>query len=554
IFQDYLDRGEGRRFKKQLEEGEKAAKLVEIAKAMNSERNLKRLLNLIMDEAVRLTEAERGFLVMVENGALRFEAARNFDRESVRKPENKISHSIAERVAKTGEALLAADAQTDERFQTFVSVSELRLRSVVCVPLKLKKRVVGVLYMDNRFETGVFTEEDRKTLEAFGDLAAVSLENARLHEENVERAQELADAKERLEKLNENLQEEVKEKGLELERVKGKLKTEDRSREETQYDYSKIIGRSPAMIKVFLLLDRVIESQASVLIQGESGTGKELVARAIHSQGKRKNKPFVSENCAAIPETLLESELFGYKRGAFTGAFADKKGLFETANGGTLFLDEIGDMSPGMQKKLLRALQEGEIRVVGGKDIVKVDVRLIAASNKDLKLMVKEGTFREDLYYRINVLQVNLPPLRERREDILLLWNHFHEAIAKKSGGDVKRVSPEAQAALENYDWPGNVRELENEVQRAFTISDNEIDAEDLSPTLQAGTKRALGKAQKPLKDLVQAAVEEVERKAILDALRQAGGKKSEAARLLNISRPTLDAKIEALGIQIEKK
>jgi len=553
IFQDYLDRGEGGRFRRVIEDGERAQRLVDIAKAVNSERNLKRLLNLILDEAVRLTDAERGFLVLVDEGAMRFESARNFDRESVRKPEYKISHSIAERVARSGEALVAADAQTDERFLDYMSVSELRLRSVICVPLKRKKKVVGVLYMDNRFETGVFTEQDRSSLEAFGDLAAIALETARLHEENVSRSRELAGAKEKVEKLNVLLEEKVESQGRELERFKEVLdKTSERP--STQYDYSDILANSQAMQEVFKLLDRVIESEAPVLIQGESGTGKELVAQAIHRHGKRKKKPFVSENCAAIPETLLESELFGYKRGAFTGAFADKKGLFETANRGTLFLDEIGDMSPGMQKKLLRALQEGEIRMVGGKNVVKVDVRLITASNKDLKRMVGEGTFREDLYYRINVLQVNLPPLRERIEDIPLLVNHFMTSIAGKSGGAVKEVMREAMAAWSSYDWPGNVRELENEVQRAYTVSDDSIRLEDLSPGLQASGKGSSSRSQRPLKEIVQEAVDHVEREAILGALKKSGWKKSDAAKLLGISRPTLDVKIEALGIDMDRR
>ncbi|MHC4778260.1 MAG: sigma 54-interacting transcriptional regulator [Planctomycetota bacterium] len=556
IFQDYLDRADSGKYRKVLEEGQRAAKLVEIAKAVNSERNLKRLLNLIIDEAVRLTDAERGFLVLVQDGAFRFEAARNFDRESVRKPEYKISRSIAEQVAKSGEAMVAADAQTDERFHAYMSVSDLRLRSVICVPLKRKKKVVGVLYMDNRFETGVFTEVDRSTLEAFGDLAAIALENTRLNEENETRTQELASAKDEMEKLNVLLEEQVERQGEELARVKGagtKKKKKGKKGEKFRYDFSSIIGSSPAMEAVFHLLDRVIESPAPVLIQGESGTGKELVANAIHSQGKRKGKPFVSENCAAIPETLLESELFGYKRGAFTGAFADKKGLFEVANGGTLFLDEIGDMSPGMQKKLLRALQEGEIRVVGGKEIIKVDVRLIAASNKNLRRMVQENAFREDLYYRINVLQVDLPPLRDRREDIPYLVSTFMENIAAKSGGEPKELTREAMTILMNHDWPGNVRELENEVQRSFTISDDEILPSDLSPSVQAGPQKK-GAGVKPLKDVVKEAMERVERETILAALQESNWKKSDAAKALGISRPTLDTKIEALEIQLNKK
>ena len=552
IFQDYVDRGEGGRFRRMLEEMEKASKLVDIAKAVNSERSLKRLLNLILDEAIRLTEAERGFLVLVEEGAFRFESARNFDRESVRKPEYKISRSIAEQVAGSGSSLVAADAQEDARFQDYVSVSELRLRSLVCVPLKKQKRVVGVVYLDNRFRAGVFTEEDLRTLEAFGDLAAIALENARLNDVNAKRAQELAEAKEEMEKLNALLQKRVAEQGRELERAREALQgreagaEEESSGEDAGRKYADILGTGPAMQKVYRLLDRVTASEAPVFIQGESGTGKELVALAIHKHGKRREKSFVSENCAAIPETLLESELFGYKRGAFTGAVADKKGLFEAADGGTLFLDEIADMSPAMQKKLLRALQNGEIRPVGGKEVVKVDVRLIAASNKDLRLMAAQGSFREDLFYRINVLTVHLPPLRDRREDIPLLVEHFLSLVKSKSGGRAKRISPEAMDLLEAYHWPGSIRELENEIYRAYTLGEETIGPRDFSPSVQQG--------RRPLKEVINETVEKVERDAILRALREAGGKKAEAARILDVSRPTLDAKIEALGIRVDKK
>jgi transcriptional regulator with GAF, ATPase, and Fis domain len=496
---------------------------------------------------VRLTEAERGFLVIVEGSELRIEAARNFDRESVRKPEDKISRSIAEQVARTGEDVLAADAQNDARFRESMSVSEMRLRSLVCVPLKLKKQVVGVLYLDNRFETGVFDEEDRSCLSAFADLAAIALENARLNETVEKRAADLAKEKERGEKLNTLLSRKLEEQGIEVSALADLAGDAAAPR----YDYRFIIGRSPAIQETFRLLDRVVESEAPVLIVGESGTGKELVAKAIHVNGRRKDKPFVSENCAAIPETLLESELFGYKKGAFTGAFADKTGLFQQADGGTLFLDEIADMSPAMQKKLLRALQEGEVRRVGGSEAVKVNVRLIAASNKDLKRLMGEGLFREDLYYRINVLQVALPPLRDRREDVPALVEHFLASMARESGKPPKGVSKESMGLLMNYDWPGNVRELENEVKRAFTVSDAVIHPGDLSPAIQDAAGKRPPSATPPLRDLVREAVEKVERDAILSALKESGWKKSEAARILGVSRPTLDAKISSLNIQV---
>jgi transcriptional regulator with GAF, ATPase, and Fis domain len=257
------------------------------------------------------------------------------------------------------------------------------------------------------------------------------------------------------------------------------------SREVLKFDYHEIVGKSPAILSLLGMLDRVIESELPVLITGESGTGKELVARAIHAHGPRKGRTFVRENCAAIPESLLESELFGYRRGAFTGALQDKRGLFEEADGGSVFLDEIGEMSLNMQAKLMRVLQEGEIRPVGAPTTLTVDVRLISATNRDLKKLVAEGRFREDLFFRLNVILVHLPPLRERTDDIPLLVDAFLAAAAARSHAPAKPLDPDALAALVAHAWPGNVRELENEVQRAFALSGPKIGLEDLSPEVR---------------------------------------------------------------------
>jgi transcriptional regulator with GAF, ATPase, and Fis domain len=245
-----------------------------------------------------------------------------------------------------------------------------------------------------------------------------------------------------------------------------------------------IVGISAPMRKVYDLIEKVLPSSYPVLIQGESGTGKELVARAFHKYGPRKDKPFVSENCAAIPETLLESELFGHKKGAFTGAVADRKGHFEVANTGTIFLDEIGDMSPAMQTKLLRVLQDGEVRAVGGDKVAHVDVRVIAASNKDLRELVSKRLFREDLYFRLNVITIYLPPLRERKDDIPLLVRHFLAKVATDNRRGIE-VTAAGLKAMQKYRWPGNVRELENEVRRGVALCDDAIDAGDLSPEVR---------------------------------------------------------------------
>jgi transcriptional regulator with GAF, ATPase, and Fis domain len=245
-----------------------------------------------------------------------------------------------------------------------------------------------------------------------------------------------------------------------------------------------MVAGSPAMQKVFDLLERVVASDVAVLIQGETGTGKELVAKALHEHGRRKAKPFLAENCAAVPADLLESELFGHKKGSFTGAVADRPGHFVAADGGTVFLDEIGDMPLAMQSKLLRVLQEGEVRPVGSNKVVHVDVRIVAASNKDLRAMCREGSFREDLYFRLAVVTIQLPPLRERKGDVRHLVRFFLERMAEEMGREAV-VTDEALALLDRWRWPGNVRELENEIRRAVALSDDAIGPEDLSPALR---------------------------------------------------------------------
>jgi len=260
-----------------------------------------------------------------------------------------------------------------------------------------------------------------------------------------------------------------------------------KQRKDLKYPYPEIIGNSPALIEVLEILDKIVATEVPILIQGESGTGKELIARAIHAYSSRVDKPFITENCAAIPESLLESELFGHTKGSFTGAYQDKKGLFEIAHTGSLFLDEVGDMSLSMQKKLLRALQNGEIRAIGAKKSKYVNVRLITATNKDLVQGISDGTFREDLFYRLNVINLVLPPLRDRGSDILLLFQHFLEQNATKMQISIPNISEETKEKLLQYSWPGNIREMQNEVKRILALLDgNIIKTDDLSPEILA--------------------------------------------------------------------
>ena len=555
LFQEYVHR-EGRRELEALRlRAEQTERLLEVAKALNSERTLKRLLASIMDAVIQLTKAERGFLILIEDNQMKIEVARNFDREAVRNPSYKISSSIAQQVAREGQPIIANNAQDDPRFREYMSVSDLKLRSLLCAPFKIRDQVVGVVYIDNRFEQGVFTEAERQLLAGFCDQAAIAIENARLHEQAVARRKELEEQAAQIAELNRRLSQKVEHQQVEIAAVREDLR-ESRAQLQTKYNYDNIIGRAPSMQQVFRLLDRITDSDVPVVIQGESGTGKELVARAIHFNGPRKGARFVSENCAAIPEALLESELFGHVRGAFTGAVKDKPGLFEVASGGTLFLDEIGDMPLDMQKKLLRALQEGEIRRVGSKNATKVDVRIISASNQDLRAGMKAGTFREDLFYRLNGVTVGLPPLRERREDIPLLVEHFLEVIAVEMRTPRRRANPAAMALLMAYRWPGNVRELENEVRRAVALSIDLIGADELSPEVrgQGAADPGASYIGRPLKEVVREATEQVERLAIKAALEIQGWNKVQTAAALDISRPTLDAKIEIYGLQRPEK
>jgi transcriptional regulator with GAF, ATPase, and Fis domain len=527
-------------------------RMMEINKHINSEHNLKKLLELIMDSVIEMAGAERGFLILRERETLVIKVARNFDRESIKKPEFKVSHSVAEEVLRTGRPMISADALNDPNLPPAGSVTDLKLRSLLCIPFRIREQVLGCVYIDNRFETDLFSEDDLPLLQGFADQAAIAIENARLFEENLRDQTELKRSRDEIERLNDQLKAKVEKQYAELAKVKQDLDSR-RADVPLKHDFSSIVGDSRAMKDLFRLLDRVIDTDEPVFVHGESGTGKELVARSIHFNSDRaKSGKFVSENCSAIPDTLLESELFGHEKGAFTGATTSKPGLFELAHKGTLFLDEIGDMSLDMQKKLLRAIQEGEIRRVGGKDVIKVDVRMVSASNKDLADLIKTGQFREDLFYRLNVVKLTLPPLRDRKEDIPLLVDYFLEKVARDSGQPKRRVDEPAFWYLQNYSWPGNVRELDNEIRRAVALSDGIIMVDNLKDEIKSQDlfKPAVRiPAGGQLKDIVREAAEEVERKVIARTLDECGWKKTDAAAKLGISRPTLDAKIEQYGL-----
>ena len=430
-------------------------------------------------------------------------------------------YGVAGWVLKERQSVLIPDVSKDNRFSKKLDLQQsLDTHSMICVPLITRKQVIGVLYAINKHDAE-FSQKDLRLLEVLSVIIAVSIENARLYGE-------------------------VQQYASSLEKENYRLKTECQAR----FNVQGIIGSSAAMQRVFALLDKVIDTDTAVLLQGDTGTGKELLAKVIHYSGPLQNKPFVAENCGALSENLLESEIFGHVKGAFTGAIADKKGLFELANGGTVFLDEISDMPFSMQTKLLRVLQENQIRPVGGSQYRQVNFRLISSSNRDLLEQVKEGKFREDLFYRIQVFPIVIPPVRERKEDIPLLTAHFLETRAARLDRPLARLTPAALETFMQYDWPGNVRELENEIERASTLAgnDTEITPDYLSERIKtsADISGVSGAGATSLKE----ATARVERQMVVDALRKSGGNRSQAARELGLTRQGLLNKISRYEIE----
>jgi serine/threonine-protein kinase PknK len=511
-------------------------RLLELTRALNTTHDLEKILDHAADAALHALEAERAFIILREGGEVRFEVAKNFDQEIVRDPEAKTSRTILADVLKSGEAILTEDAGTDAELSSIASVGRLRLRSLLCVPVKVKGKVEGALYIDNRFRRGAFGDSDRRLLEAIADHCGIAIETARLLAET--RA-----ARSRAEELADGLRGACQSQRIELSRLTEALA--QRVQDGTlKHDYAFIIGRSPPVRKVLALLDRVTDSDIPVLVTGESGTGKELVARALHLNGPRKAQPFICENFAAIPESLGESELFGHVKGAYTGAVADRPGLFELAHGGTLFLDEIGDMSVTLQKKLLRVLQEGEVRRVGGSKPISIDVRIVAATNKDLMDAVRKSEFREDLYYRLNVVEVKLPALRERLEDIPALVEHFLAKAADDDGRPKRGISREALRHLARRPWPGNVRELENAIRRLAALGGDVISQRDVLEIEGEGNEGRTGEKG------AFKTIDELEREHIERVLGACSWKPTEAARILGISYTTLWRKMKAFGFR----
>ena len=516
-------------------------RLLALSRRLNSELRLEPLLDDVIDTAIELTSAERGFLLLYPPGRrdrLEIVVARNIGEEALAGEEGRPSRSIAERAARSGEVQLTVDAAFDERFGAAESVAALRLRSVLAVPLRQKGRVIGTIYVDHRYRSAAFDSEAVELACELADIAAVAIENARLVEENRRRQEEI-------DRFNQRLSDDLGRREAELIEVKSRLGEDDRAG--LRHAYAGLVGRSPAMVELLRTLDRVTDSTLPVVLFGESGTGKELVARALHQHGPRRDRSFVAVNCGALPEPLLESELFGHVRGAFTGADRDRRGLFEVADGGTLFLDEIADTSLAMQTRLLRVLQEHEVRRVGDEKTRRVDVRIVAASNRDLEGLVGRGEFREDLYYRLNVVPIRVPPLRERVPDIPDLAEHILNRPA--GGGAPRAIARAALARLCAYAWPGNVRELENELARAGALADGTIEVAHLSPQVAAAAPAPSAKPARGRELQLRPQIEALERSLVEEALRRTGGNQTAAARLLGLSRFGLQKKLRRYGI-----
>ena len=429
-----------------------------------------------------------------------------------------IPRSILRRVTRERAAVLIADAPSEA--MSSESLLGASIHSTMGVPLWKGEELLGVLQVDSRGAPAMFGSADVDLLGVLAANASLAIANSRL-------IRRLSATQQNLKKENSFL----------------------RARERSNSPDVQIVGQSRAMSELFRQLDKVVDTRVSVLVQGETGTGKELIASALHQRSKRRDRLFVAQNCAAFPENLLESELFGHKRGAFTGATDDKKGLFEVADGGTLFLDEIGEMALSLQAKLLRALQEGEIRPLGGTGVRRVDVRIVAATNRELEVEVKAGRFREDLYYRLKVFPIRVPPLRERREDVPLLARHFLERYSREFGKSIAGFADETLSILSAYDWPGNVRELENEVQRLVIQAEpgERIGPEILSPRVRQieGILTQANNAKGTLREMV----DQVERHILVDALKDHGNNKTAAAKSLGITREGLHKKLKQLGI-----
>jgi transcriptional regulator with GAF, ATPase, and Fis domain len=497
-------------------------RLFEIAKRLLAESEVDKLLAFAMDQAIEMSGAERGLIILFgEGGETLFEIARNLKKEDIDHPEFEVSRTIINKVKNEGTPICLRNALDDPMLRKSNSVARLKILSVICLPLRHNNEVFGVVYLDNRTVRGVFESETCAFMQEFADFISLA----------AYRALEMK----RLQNRQQVLEEELR----------------------ARYDFAAIVGHDPKMMEVLHVVSQVADTDAPVLIEGESGTGKELVARAIHFNSRRREMPMVSINCGAIPENLLESELFGHEKGAFTGAFQKHKGKFEQADGGTIFLDEVDEMSPALQVKLLRILQWGEFSPLGSDKSKRCDVRIVAAAKESLRKLVDERKFRDDLYYRLNLIRLEMPPLRERKEDIPILANYILQNACKSLSKTVPILTSEVQQALQRYNYPGNVRELENIIKRAAILCDgNTIKLEHLPPEILSpciDDARAGAAAIHPFHEAKKKVVENFERSYIQQLLSECGGNIHKAAERAGMYERNFHLKLKRYGIHPKK-
>jgi transcriptional regulator with GAF, ATPase, and Fis domain len=474
-------------------------KLHEFSERLLEQTKVGEVLERLMDAVVDITRADKGFLLLLEGGTPAVKVARNLKRENLVDAGGQLSDSIVEKVMKTRRPVIVSDALHDDEFGTAMSVMNMKLNSVMCVPLLERGNLLGAIYVGNDAVTHLFEEGALEVLTIFASQASLILRNALLLDELKLESRTLA---------------------AELEKTR----------------FGEIVGSCTAMQDVYRKVTKIATTDISVLITGETGTGKELIAREIHRRSSRAKGPFITINCGAIPENLLESELFGHVRGAFTGAVANKAGRFQAADGGTLFLDEIGEMPLALQVKLLRALQERVVFRVGDNRPEPVDIRVLAATNRDLDKEIKAGRFREDLYYRLNVVQVHLPPLRERGDDVTVLARYLLGRYTDEFRSPVKGFSPDAAVALKRYPWPGNIRQLENALKKAVVLADKALlGVDDLGLPVETLPEIL------PLAD----AKERFQRDYINEVLERNAGNRTKTARDLGVDPRTIFRHLE---------
>jgi Nif-specific regulatory protein len=499
----------------------KLSTLLEASQALSGTLDLKAGLHRVLEILGRHHGAVRSTVVLLheDTRALQVEASDGLIKQGA-KARYEIGEGITGRVVQSGRPVVVPRVSREPMFLNRAAerpeLSQQEL-SYLCVPIILNRKAVGAMGVDLKFKPDRDYDRYIKFLGVVASMISQALKVQRLVESE----------RQQLVEENTHLRQELRER----------------------YDFSNIMGTSGPMRQVCEQIAQVARTNTTVLIRGESGTGKELIAHAIHYNSLRANKPFVKVSCAALPESLIESELFGYEKGAFTGAQSRRKGRFELAESGTLFLDEIGDVNPGTQVKLLRVLQEREFERLGGTETIRSNVRMIAATHKDMEKMIANGEFREDLYYRLNVFTIFVPPLRDRKSDLLLLSDHFLEKFSREHGKSIKRISTPAIDMLTSYHWPGNVRELENCLERAVLVCDGHvIHAHHLPPTLQ--TAEASGTVMRlSLKDALAA----YEKDLIQDALKTTRGNRAKAARLLNTTERILNYQVGKYGIDWQR-